>query len=241
MHHKVHFKHDWMNVLWEQKVPFFQAFIIVLAFTYGALYALDFYPESKAKAAVTSSTSTPAALHASTTGNQPAATKTSQTNTVAATKSTNIDPLPSKLIIEKLNKVEPILNPTSNSVEALDAALLKGVARHPDSATFAKVGTMFILGHSSYLPIVHNKNYQALNGIQTLVWGDLIRIQSSDTEYLYRVEKVYQVKASLAEADITWGKGKLILATCNSFGTKDDRFIVEAYLVKSYPIPSDAR
>jgi len=241
MHHKVHFKHDWMNILWEQKVPFFKVFIIVLAFTYGVLYALDFYPESKA--VVVSSTSTPTTTaHASTTKEKPAAAHAiSKIDPVAATKAGAIDPLPSKLIIEKLDKVVPILNPTSNTVEALDAALLKGVARHPDSATFTKVGTMFILGHSSYLPVVHNKNYQALNGIQKLVWGDLVRIQSSDTEYLYRVEKVYEVKASRAEADITWGKGKLIMDTCNSFGTKDDRFVVEGYLVKSYPIPSEAR
>lgn len=241
MHYKVHFKHDWMNILWEQKVPFFKAFIIVLAVTYGALYALDFYPESKA--VVASSTSTPAVVapHTATTPTKPAVAEASKPEVVAATKPATTDALPSKLIIEKLNKIVPILNPTSNTVEALDAALLKGVARHPDSATFSKVGTMFILGHSSYLPIVHNKNYLALNGIQTLVWGDLVRIQSPDTEYLYRVEKVYQVKASRAEAEITWGKGKLILATCNSFGTKDDRFIVEAYLVKSYPIPSQTR
>ena len=241
MHHKVHFKHDWMNILWEQKVPFFQVFIIVLAFTYGTLYALDFYPESKA-VAVSSSTSTPATTtHASTTKEKLVAQAAPKARPVAVASSGKIDPFPSKLIIEKLDKVVPILNPTSNTVEALDAALLKGVARHPDSASFTKVGTMFILGHSSYLPLVHNKNYQALNGIQKLVWGDLVRIQSSDTEYLYRVEKVYEVKASRAEADITWGKGKLIMDTCNSFGTKDDRFVVEAYLVKSYPIPDTVR
>jgi sortase (surface protein transpeptidase) len=236
MHHKVHFKHDWMNILWEQKVPFFKVFIIVLASTYGVLYALDFYPEMKIQP------SAPVvAQQLVTNTNVKIAVAPAPKKDATIVKTTSIDPFPTKLIIEKLDKTVPILNPTSNSVEALDAALLKGVARHPDSATFTKVGTMFILGHSSYLPIVHNKNYQALNGIQKLVWGDLVRIQSSDTEYLYRVEKVYQVKASLAEAEITWGKGKLIMDTCNSFGTKDDRFVVEAYLVKSYPIPSDAR
>jgi LPXTG-site transpeptidase (sortase) family protein len=95
---------------------------------------------------------------------------------------------------------------------------------------------MFLLGHSSYLPTVNNKNFQALNGIQKLEWGDTIRVQSEETEYLYRVQKVYEVKASAASADIEWGKAKIILVTCNSFGSKDDRFVVEGYLIKSYPI-----
>ncbi len=235
MHHKVHFKHDVLNIIWERKIPFFAVFMAVLMVTYGALFALDFYPEFK------QATSTPAVVIPATLGapTRIVTTRAALPQSTVATKqtSTTLDTLPKKLIIEKLNKEVNILNPKENTVEALDTALLSGIARHPDSADFKKTGTMFLLGHSSYLPTVHNRNYQAFNGIQKLVWGDLVRIQSSDTEYLYRVEKSYEVKASRAEAEISWGHAKLIMVTCNSFATKDDRFVVEGYLMKSYPIP----
>ncbi|MFM2374292.1 MAG: hypothetical protein RLZZ234_287 [Candidatus Parcubacteria bacterium] len=231
-HHEhivVRFKYDWMNQIWERKYAFFGAFMLVLMVTYGILYALDFYPE------YTVATSTPAVVVASTTTPRtPAAAP--KVPTVATTSSDNIDALPKMLIIDALDRKVAILNPKTDAVAALDEALLQGIVRHPDSASFTKTGTMFLLGHSSYLPTVRNKNFQALNGIQKLVWGDTIRVQSADTEYLYRVQKVYEVKASAASADIEWGKAKIILVTCNSFGSKDDRFVVEGYLIKSYPI-----
>jgi LPXTG-site transpeptidase (sortase) family protein len=229
-HHEhivVRFKHDWMNQIWERKYVFFAVFMGVLFVSYGVLYALDFYPEYQ----VATSTA-PVVLPATTTVPEKPAPKPVATTTKAA----KVHPLPKTLIIDKLDRRVAILNPKTDTVAALDEALLKGIVRHPDSATFAKTGTMFLLGHSSYLPTVNNKNFQALNGIQKLEWGDTIRVQSSDTEYLYRVQKVYEVKASAASADITWGKSKIILVTCNSFGSKDDRFVVEGYLIQSYPI-----
>jgi LPXTG-site transpeptidase (sortase) family protein len=108
--------------------------------------------------------------------------------------------------------------------------------RHPDSADFKNVGNIFILGHSSYLPNVVNKSFQAFNGIQKMTWGDKIRLQSADTEYIYRVEKVYKTKASDAVVPPTPGKARLTLATCNSFGSKDDRFVVEAVLIDTKPL-----
>jgi LPXTG-site transpeptidase (sortase) family protein len=92
---------------------------------------------------------------------------------------------------------------------------------------------MFILAHSSYLPTVFNKNFQAFNGIQDLVWGDTIRVRSVDAEYIYSVQKVYQAKASEVAVPATPGKAQLTLATCNSFGSKDDRFVVEATLIET--------
>jgi LPXTG-site transpeptidase (sortase) family protein len=230
-HHEhivVHFKYDWMNQIWERKYAFFGVFMVVLLVTYGALYAMDFYPEPKV---ATSTPSVAVAIAPTTT-----APGTTAVEKPVAQAPITTDPLPVRLIIDKLNRDVRILNPKTDTVAALDAALLEGVARHPDSATFAKVGTMFLLGHSSYLPTVHNKNFQAFNGIQKLEWGDEIRVQSKTTEYVYRVQKVYEVKASLASADIQWQKSTIILVTCDSFGSKDDRFVVEGYLIKSYPI-----
>lgn len=139
--------------------------------------------------------------------------------------------LPLTLTIDKYDRTVTVLNPESRVVSDLDAALLEGVVRHPDSATLQEDGTVFILGHSSYLPSVNNKNYQAFNGVQNLEWGDTIRVASDDTEYVYQVERVYKARASEVEVPIAGDRKRLVLATCNSFGSKDDRFIVEAVLV----------
>ncbi len=207
------------------KFHFLAAFFCIFTLSYGILYALDFYPEPIPEdvAAETEATTTVTEV------------KTTPTTTPAAPVAT-IDPadtLPLSLSIDALDRTVKVLNPASNSVEALDAALLNGVIRHPDSATFGEEGNMLILGHSSYLPTVHNRNFQALNGIQNLKWGDTITLESKNTEYTYKVEKSYKAKATGYTVQIA-GKGKtLTLVTCNSFGSTEDRYVVEATLVST--------
>jgi len=92
----------------------------------------------------------------------------------------------------------------------------------------AQEGNVFILGHSSYLPNVFNQNFQAFNGIQDLEWGDVIEVTSADTVYEYRVEKVYRARAQDVTVPIAGTGNMLTLATCNSFGSVDDRYVVEA-------------
>jgi LPXTG-site transpeptidase (sortase) family protein len=75
---------------------------------------------------------------------------------------------------------------------------------------------------------VFNKNFQAFNGIQGLAWGDKIEVFSGDQIFEYRVEKVYKANAQDATVPIAGAGYKLTLATCNSFGSVDDRWIVEA-------------
>ena len=144
-------------------------------------------------------------------------------------------PLPLTMTIDSLDRTLPINNPTSRIVADLDAALLTGVVRHPDSATMLEDGTVFILGHSSYLPTVNNKMYQAFNGIQKLKWGDTIRISTSDRVYIYQVDNVYKANANNLSVPIANTGARLTIATCDSFGSKSDRFIVEAVLLSSEP------
>ena len=211
----------------EQKVTFFFVAVGIVSITYGIFYVVDFLPEKKTDAVVEEQV------------------QVVETEAVAEEPviipEVAVDPLPVSIIFDALGGKEvKILNPDSSTVEALDSALLSGVVRHPESADFKESGTIFLLGHSSYLPVVRNKNFQAFNGIQKLKWGDTIRLQSSDTEYVYSVERVYETKATDAEVKIEQGSAKLVLATCNSFATKDDRFIVEAVLVGSHPIGTPA-
>lgn len=141
--------------------------------------------------------------------------------------------MPVSIYIEKLDKTVAVLNPESRMIADLDAALLNGVVRHPDSAALNQEGNVFILGHSSYLPVVYNKNYQAFNGIQNLAWGDVITVSSEESVFTYRVEKVYKAKASEVTVPIADTGSMLTIATCNSFGSTDDRYIVEASLQES--------
>ncbi len=139
---------------------------------------------------------------------------------------------PDTIIIDSIDRTVSVLNPTSREVSDLDAALLYGVVRHPDSATLEQTGTVFLLGHSSYLPNVMNKNFQAFNGIQSLKFGDTIRVQAGEEEYVYRVDRVYRAKADEVTVPIAGEVKRLVLATCNSFGKVDDRYIVEADLIE---------
>ena len=205
----------------ERKVTFFFVAVGAISLTYGFLYLVDFLPE---KPTETDSE----AVIATTTPNTGAFPEIGDP-IVSST-------LPVKIIFDSLGREVTVLNPESADVAALDAALLNGVVRHPDSADFENTGTMFLLGHSSHLPVVHNKNFQAFNDIEKLGWGDTIRVQSEDTEYVYRVDKVSQAKASDAEVPLQFNTPRITLVTCNSFGSKEDRYIVEAYLVDTRPL-----
>jgi len=208
--------------IYMRKVAFLAIFFVVILLSYTVLYVIDFIPEP-----ITDETPT----DESTMQTEEIAVEEEKVEEVVAVVGS---PLPLKIIFETLDKEITVLNPKSREVADLDEALLSGAVRHPDSADFQSDGNIFILAHSSYLPNVFNKNFQAFNGIQDLTWGDKIRLQSDDMEYVYRVDVAYKSKASEVFVPETPGEAKLTLATCNSFGTKDDRFIVEATLIGSY-------
>lgn len=204
---------------------FLGVFFVAITITFSILYVIDFLPEPPTESEATASSVAIAASE-----EDVAAVELDpepETEEVVFTG----DAKPNRIIIDALDKTIPVLNPTSRTIEDLDEALLSGVVRHPDSADFSADGNMFILGHSSYLPNVLNRNFQAFNGLQDLTWGDRIRVQSADTEYIYRVERVYQAKASEVVVPHTPGEAQLTLATCNSFGSIDDRYMVEAVLI----------
>jgi LPXTG-site transpeptidase (sortase) family protein len=203
-------------------VPFLSVFFVTVFITYLVLYILDFYPE-------------PVDAEVEAASAQVVAEITTMTEDAPAVVVD--DPLPQRIIFDALdNRSVEVLNPQSTDIAALDAALLEGAVRHPQSADFEETGNIFILGHSSYLPNVLNRNFQAFNGIQELAWGDTIRLQSSDTEYVYRVDRVYEAKASEVVVPVDGTEPMLTLATCDSFGSLDDRFIVEASLIETRPL-----
>lgn len=221
-----------IDAILSQKWQFLAVFFAAFSVSYGLLFALDWLPEPKTEVPVVelvdeidfTATTTEEALDTS-----PAAI--SDEVRISAKGMQTGESMPDTLTIPSLGRTVDVLNPVSRNISQLDDALLHGVVRHPDSAALNQEGNLFILGHSSYLPNVLNKNFQALNGVQNLAWGDTITLQSGDTEYVYQVTKVYKVQASDTTVPIAGVGKKLTLATCNSFGSTDDRYMVEADLV----------
>lgn len=245
---------DIFDRIWARKYVFLGTFFVVFTLSYMMLMAIDLLPEAPAPVDDTEVHVKDLEAAPGEQSDDDASEETSQIEPAAVTgvlaptvvqagepvegvrdesraglpTVTEANVLPLSLSIEKLEKTVTVLNPTSRSIADLDAALLDGVVRHPDSATLSQEGNVFILGHSSYLPNVFNKNFQAFNGIQNLAWGDTITVTSADMVYTYRVEKVYRARAQDVTVPIAGTGNRLTLATCNSFGSVDDRYIVEA-------------
>ncbi len=233
---------------------FFAAFFTVLLVTYGFFYAIDFLPEapqdndtSRVASAATHEREQVSVNEGGGAGavdeSEELRLNDSVTDTIAVADS-NATPraepipaaLPLRIHIDALDRDIPILNPTSRAIADLDAALKDGAVRHPDAADFVREGNIFVLGHSSRLPNVLNRNYQIFNGIENLEWGDTIRVYSEDTEYIYRVDRVYEAKASALTIPIAGTGPRLTLVTCDTLGAIEDRFIVEAELQSSRPL-----
>ena len=147
--------------------------------------------------------------------------------------------LPAKITISAIGIEANIVNPTTTGIEALDKELLKGAVRYPTSAKLGETGNVVLFGHSSYLPVVNNQAYKTFNGIQKLVVGDVVTVYSSNTAYTYRVRSVAKENADNNTAiQLSVDDKILTLVTCNSFGAKEDRFIVTADFVESHPAGS---
>jgi len=145
--------------------------------------------------------------------------------------------LPTKIEILAINLATIIENPTTATIEVLDQGLLSGAVRYPTSAKLGEEGNIVLFGHSSYLPVVRNQAYKTFNGIQKLVTGDVVTVYSSGTVYTYMVRSVAKESASDNSTIPLSVTGKtLTLVTCNSFGTKSDRFVVTADFVESHAI-----
>ena len=145
---------------------------------------------------------------------------------------------PIRIIADKVGIDSVILNPENTEVTSLDEALKYGVVRYPKSGVLGEKDNIYLFGHSTSIEVVRNKAYKALNGLNKLEKGDTIKIQSENNEYIYVVTSVKMKKNSEAIVTFNTGKKTLTISTCNTLGAKEDRYIVEADFVSSYPIIS---
>lgn len=198
-----------------RKWIFLGIFAIIFLASVTALWKLDFLPESLSIPAVS-------------------LTKAGESTSVAS-----VSELPTKITISKIGLDTTITNPTTTDIKILDEELLKGAVRYPTSAKLGETGNVVLFGHSSYLPIVGNQAYKTFNGIQKLAVGDVVTVYSSDTAYTYSIRSVMKETADGNTAIPLSIAGKsLTLVTCNSFASKQDRFVVTADFVESHSISS---
>lgn len=123
-----------------------------------------------------------------------------------------------------------VSNPKTTDNNILDEYLTKG-AVHYDGSGLIGAGNMLIFGHSSNWAVVKNKAYKALNGIDKLKPGDEIYVKSGTANYLYRVTSERLANADEVLVDFSKNKDMLTLSTCDLFGAKQQRFVVEADFV----------
>lgn len=144
--------------------------------------------------------------------------------------------LPVRIVIPDIGTDWRILNPTGTDLDTLNRAVDEAPMRWPTSALLGQDGTVALFGHSSRLPIVRNQAYKAFNDIENLKKGQVVSVYSATTEYRY---KVVGIRVASAEEDVVElpADGKyLVLVTCDTFGSKSDRFVVRADFEGAYAL-----
>ncbi len=203
----------------KNQVLFVVIFLGIFAVSFFTLYFLGLIPSELAPTNEDPSLPSPLA-------------STSTTSTTSPLTTLQLGEEPLRIVIPEINVDSPIRNPASTDAEILDAELLKGVVHYPGSG-FLGEGNMFLFGHGSGLSVVHNQAYKVFTLIKNLKAGDKVHVFSKTKNYTYTVRKVTLLNASDALIDFSTKKNMLTLSTCNTFGAKQERYVVEADLLGS--------
>lgn len=139
--------------------------------------------------------------------------------------------VPVRIVVESIDIDTPVVTPEHNEVSVLDRALLSGAVHYPQSALAGENGTMLIFGHSSYLPVVQNKAFQAFNELGKLKPGEQIVVYTETHTFMYRVKQVKLARADEVTIRFDTETSMLTLATCNTFGAKEERWVATAEFV----------
>ncbi len=135
--------------------------------------------------------------------------------------------VPDRIMVPSLGINAVVRNPTSTSISHLDSELTKGAVRYPGSGTIGK-GNMFIFGHSTGLSVVQNQAYRIFNELHKTKKGDEILLTSGSTTFVYKVRSVSKVDKNDTLVKFDTATNMLTISTCDSFGSKSDRYVVEA-------------
>lgn len=221
--------HPFLDLVWHYKYYFVAHIFIISCVTFIMLYIIGMVPDElkflnpQAESYIVQGSTSTTSL-----------TSTIPTTTPSATSSVQptISTLPVRIIINKIGVDASVINPSSTKNSVLNDALSKGAVRYPGSGVLGN-GNMFLFGHSTGIRIVNNQAYKTFNHLNQLAIGDIIRVQSVDREYTYSVTSVSLVNSDEELVSFSQKKNMLTLSTCNVFGQKEERFVVEALFIKS--------
>jgi sortase A len=135
---------------------------------------------------------------------------------------------PVKIQIPNIGVDAEVYNPATTSINVLDNYLLKGAVHYPGSALLGGEGNVFIFGHSTCFAIVNNQAFKTFNNLKKLKQGDIINVYSDKSNYIYKVSSVKLVGAEEELIQFNNSGKKLTISTCNTFGAKSERYVVEA-------------
>ncbi len=147
--------------------------------------------------------------------------------TSTKTVNKNVGELPARIVISSIGVNSIIQNTNSTQISILNELLTRGVVRYAGSGYLAQ-GNLFLFGHSTSLKIVNNQAYKAFNNLKNLKNGDLITVYSQTKKYTYAVTKVALVNSENSVVNLVVKKPTLTLSSCNTLGTKEERYLVEA-------------
>lgn len=134
---------------------------------------------------------------------------------------------PTRVVISSVGIDTQVLEPSSVLVEVLDQFLQRGAVYYPGSGTIEQ-GNIFIFGHSTNWPVVQNQAYKTFNNLEDVKVGEEITVYADGKKYIYEVEKVSLLDANAAFIDLSRSGRRLTISTCNTFGQKSDRWVVDA-------------
>jgi LPXTG-site transpeptidase (sortase) family protein len=144
--------------------------------------------------------------------------------------------LPVRVVVKDAGIDFRVVNPASTDLATLNAAVDEAVMRWPTSGLLGTNGTVALFGHSSHLPVVHNKAYKAFNGIENLKKGAVVSVYSGTAEYRYKVTGVRIASADEDVVELPSDGKHLVLVTCDNFGSKSDRYVVTADFAGAYTL-----
>ena len=138
---------------------------------------------------------------------------------------------PTHISIPVIGVDASVSNPSSTNAVILDDELTHGAVHYPGSGLLAD-GNVFIFGHSTNWVVVHNQAYKTFNGFKDLKEGDEIDVTGSASGiYEYKVKSVTLINDDQAWVDLSSTPKTLTLSTCNTFGEKQQRYVVKADFV----------
>lgn len=194
-----------IDIILENKGYFLINLFIILTMTFSVLYLFGLVPE-EFKTII---------------GRDP----------VKESKENRVGELPTSVVIPSIGVDSQIYNPSTTSAKILDDFLLKGAVRYPGSGLLGGSGNIFLFGHSTGIKIVNNQAFKTFNGIKNLKKDDLIHVFSDKYEYVYKVVTVEMVGADKALVEFNTKSEMLTISTCNTFGAKSDRYVVQSIFV----------